>query len=56
MQWSPNMKFIRTSTPDPKPTPLKPNPNLSPSPSMDSLIQEIGKQSSESLQVLLAAL
>ena len=56
MQWSPSMKFIRTSIPDPKPTPLKPNPYPSPSPSMDSLILEIGKQSSESLQVLLAAL
>ena len=33
MPWSPNMKFIRTSTPDPKPT-----PNPSPSPSMDSLM------------------
>ena len=56
MQWSPNIKFIRTSAPDPKPTPLKPNPNPSPSPSMDNLIQEIGKQSSESLQVPLASL
>ena len=58
MHWSPHMKFIRTSTPDPKPTPLKPisNPNPSPSSSMDSIIQKIGKQSSESLQVLLAAL
>ena len=58
MQWSPNMKFIRTSTPDPKPTPLKPTSNLnpSPSPSMDSLIQEPSKQSSESIQVLLATL
>ena len=55
MQWSPNMKFIRTSTPNPKPTPLKPNPNPSPSPSMCSLFQEIGKQWSQSFQVLLAA-
>ena len=58
MQSSPNVKFIRTSTPDPKPTLLKPtsNPNPSPLPSMDNLIQEIVKQSSESLQALLAAL
>ena len=52
------MKFIRTSTPDPKPMPLKPTSNCNPSlsSSIDSLIQEIGKQSSEYLQVLLAAL
>ena len=58
MQWSPNMKFIRASTPDTKPTLLKlsSNPNPSLSPTMDSLIPEIGKQSSESLPVLLAAL
>ena len=53
MQWSPNMKFIRTSTPGPKPTPLNPNPNPSPFPSIDCLIQEIGKQSSLSRHYLL---
>ena len=56
MQWSLNRKLIRTSTADPKPTPLKPSPNPSPPPCVHSLIQEICKQSSESLQVQLAAL
>ena len=58
MQWSPNMKFIRTSTPELKPAPLNPtsNPIPSPSPSMDSFIQDIGKQSSESSTTCLIAI